>query len=124
MTDSYISTAVGKVWGSRCQARSKRTGIQCNAPAERGKKVCRFTAREVRAYVLRMVGCVPHSVKPSTGSKRAKPDLSGAPSRPRSPALKKILYVINAATSQRTRGAKPVSQAPIKTLLAAYLYMA
>ena len=38
--------------------------------------------------------------------------------------LENILYVINAATSKRTRGGKPVGQAPIKTLLAAYLYMA
>jgi hypothetical protein len=34
------------------------------------------------------------------------------------------LYVINAATGPRNRGRKPAGYAPIKTLLAAYLYMA
>ena len=26
----------------RCRAKSKRTGLPCQAPAEHGKKVCRF----------------------------------------------------------------------------------
>ncbi|TIQ35983.1 MAG: hypothetical protein E5X48_11195 [Mesorhizobium sp.] len=26
----------------RCRATSKRTGVRCGAPAERGKHVCRF----------------------------------------------------------------------------------
>ncbi|QKC81531.1 hypothetical protein EB232_07615 [Mesorhizobium sp. NZP2077] len=26
----------------RCQARSKRTGVGCKAPAKRGHRVCRF----------------------------------------------------------------------------------
>jgi hypothetical protein len=30
----------------RCHAKSKRSGLQCQAPAVRGHKVCRCTAPE------------------------------------------------------------------------------
>ena len=38
----WLNTAGGKITCPRCQAMSKRTGEQCGAPAERGKRVCRF----------------------------------------------------------------------------------
>jgi hypothetical protein len=37
-----LVTAGGKIRAGRCLARSKRTGDQCGAPAEKGKQVCRF----------------------------------------------------------------------------------
>jgi len=40
--DQFLKTAGGKITCPRCQAISKRTGEQCGAPAERGKRVCRF----------------------------------------------------------------------------------
>ena len=40
--EKYLITAGGKIKTSRCQARSKRHGGQCGAPAMRGKRVCRF----------------------------------------------------------------------------------
>jgi hypothetical protein len=40
---SYLlNTAGGKITCPRCQAMSKRTRLQCSAPAEKGKRVCRF----------------------------------------------------------------------------------
>jgi hypothetical protein len=38
----YLITAGGKIVTLRCQASSKRTRVQCAAPAMRGKVVCRF----------------------------------------------------------------------------------
>lgn len=38
----WLNTAGGKITCPRCQAKSRRTGLQCGAPAERGKHVCRF----------------------------------------------------------------------------------
>jgi hypothetical protein len=35
-------TAGGKILCLRCQALSKRTHVQCGAPATKGKQVCRF----------------------------------------------------------------------------------
>jgi hypothetical protein len=37
-----VLVASGKILCRRCQAHSKRTQLQCGAPAERGSKVCRF----------------------------------------------------------------------------------
>lgn len=37
-----IVTAGGKILCVRCQAKSKRTHVQCGAPATKGKQVCRF----------------------------------------------------------------------------------
>lgn len=37
-----LTTAGGAIICPRCQAKSKRTALQCAAPAMRGKRVCRF----------------------------------------------------------------------------------
>ncbi len=39
---TWVSTAGGRIICRRCQAKSKRTQLQCGAPAEVGKRVCRF----------------------------------------------------------------------------------
>ena len=39
--EPFISLANGRIVCSRCQAMSKRTKMQCGAPAIRGKRVCR-----------------------------------------------------------------------------------
>ena len=40
--EQYLQTLGGRVTCKRCQARSKRTGNQCRAPAVALKNVCRF----------------------------------------------------------------------------------
>ncbi|RWX70538.1 hypothetical protein EN780_03055 [Mesorhizobium sp. M4B.F.Ca.ET.089.01.1.1] len=38
-----LTARIAKVHAApRCTATSKRTGVGCKAPAERGKRVCRF----------------------------------------------------------------------------------
>jgi hypothetical protein len=39
--EAFILTLGGRVWCPRCQAKSKRTKLQCQSPAVRGKAVCR-----------------------------------------------------------------------------------
>jgi hypothetical protein len=39
-TVQYLETAGGRIRCIRCRARSKRTGLQCGAPAMAGKFVC------------------------------------------------------------------------------------
>jgi len=41
-TVQYLETAGGRIRCLRCRAKSKRTGVQCKAPATSGKFVCRF----------------------------------------------------------------------------------
>ena len=40
--ENELLTAGGRIRCPRCQARSKRHGGQCGAPAIQGKRVCRF----------------------------------------------------------------------------------
>ena len=40
--EQNLQTLGGRVTCERCQARSKRTGLQCKAPAISGKSKCRF----------------------------------------------------------------------------------
>ena len=39
---SLFSIAGGKIICRQCRAKSKRTQVQCQAPAMKGKEVCRF----------------------------------------------------------------------------------
>ncbi|MDB9871078.1 hypothetical protein OAD33_08390 [Alphaproteobacteria bacterium] len=39
---TYMILAGGRICAFRCQALSKRTKLQCGAPALKGKSVCRF----------------------------------------------------------------------------------
>ncbi len=40
--EQHLQTLGGRITCNRCQARSKRSGHQCRAPAIVGKNVCRF----------------------------------------------------------------------------------
>ena len=40
--EHYIVLAGGRIRCDRCQAMSKRTRVQCGAPAIKGKRVCRI----------------------------------------------------------------------------------
>jgi len=40
--EQYMTLASGRIQCGRCQATSKRTKLQCGAPAVKGKRVCRF----------------------------------------------------------------------------------
>ena len=40
--EQYMTLASGRIRCVRCQATSKRTKLQCGAPAVKGKRVCRF----------------------------------------------------------------------------------
>lgn len=39
---NLFTTLGGRVRCAQCQAHSRRTGLQCRAPAIKGKRVCRF----------------------------------------------------------------------------------
>ena len=40
--EPFMTLAGGRIRCGRCQATSKRTKLQCGAPAIKGKRVCRF----------------------------------------------------------------------------------
>ena len=124
MTDIYISTAGGKIRCSRCQARSKRSGNQCGAPAEKGKRVCRFhgarsagpKTEEGRLRIAR--------AKTQHGDETRQARAERSAMSAKLLAMEDILFLINAATGPRTRGRKPASYTPITTIDAALEYIA
>ena len=103
MTNIYINTAGGKIRCARCQARSKRTGNQCGAPAEKGKRVCRFhgarstgpRTEEGRSRIA--LGKTLHGNE--TRQARAERSAKTAELL----ALEDILFLLKAATGTRTR---------------------
>jgi hypothetical protein len=123
MTEKYISIAGGKITCKRCVAKSKRTGKQCGAPAERGKSVCRFHGARstgTRTEVGRQR--IAHS-KTQHGNETRQARAERSAKSAEIASLEDILFLIKAATGGRTRGRKPEGYVPIMTLQAAYLYM-
>jgi hypothetical protein len=121
---TYISTAGGKIHCSRCQAMSKRTRLQCGAPAEKGKRVCRFhgarsTGPKTKEGRLRIArGKTQH------GGETRQARIERSAMSAKLLAMEDILFLINAATGSRTRGRKPATYTPITTLEDAIAYIA
>jgi len=119
-----LETAGGKIHCPRCQAYSKRTKLQCGAPAEHGKKVCRFhgarstgpKSEEGRLRIAR--GKIQHGNE-TRQARAERSDMSA-----KILAMEDILFLIKAANGSRTRGRKPANYTPITTLEAAFEYMA
>ena len=103
---------------------SKRTRLQCRAPAERGKRVCRFhgarsTGPKTEEGRLRIARA---KTQHGDETRQARAERSGMSAKIL--AMEDILFLINAATGPRTRGRKPASYTPITTLDAALEYIA
>ncbi len=124
MTDSYISTAGGKIRCSRCQARSKRTGVQCGAPAEKGKRVCRFhgarsTGPRTEEGRLRIA-----LRKTQHGGETRQARTERSEKTALLAHLEDIMHVTGMTTAPRTRGRKPLGYSPITTLQDAFDFAA
>jgi hypothetical protein len=119
-----LNTAGGKIHCPRCQARSKRTKLQCGAPAERGKKACRFhgarssgpktpEGRLRIAHSKTVHGNETRQVRAERSSKSA--ELSN---------IEDIMHITGMTTAPRTRGRKASSYKSISTIDAAFDFMA
>jgi hypothetical protein len=122
--ESTLQTAGGKITCLRCQAHSKRTKLQCGAPAEKGERVCRFhgarsTGAKTKEGRLCIVRC-----KTQNGDETRQVRAERSAMSAKILAMEDILYLINAATGPRTRGRKPATYTPITTLEDAIAYMA
>jgi len=121
---SLLSTANGKITCQRCLATSKRTRLQCGAPAEKGKRVCRFhgarstgpKTEEGRQRIARS------KTQHGDETRQARAERSAMSAKIL--VMEDILFLINAATGPRTRGRKPANYTPITTLDAAFEYIA
>ena len=112
---SLLTTAGGRILCRRCQATSKRTKMQCRAPAEVGHAVCRFHGSRSRGAKTRegqlrsAAGRVMHGE--STDAARQKSSEQAALIR----ALEDSLHLLGAANGPKMRGRKPVAFKAIVT---------
>ncbi len=119
-----LRTAGGNINCLRCTATSKRTKLQCGAPAERGKKVCRFhgarstgpKTEEGRQNIAR--GKTQHGNE----TRQARTERSEKSALLAS--LEDIMHVTGMTTAPRTRGRKPSGYSPITTLQGAFDFAA
>ena len=114
-SETFLSTAGGKIACARCAAKSKRTGKQCGKPALKGKAVCQFhggrstgpkseagKARQ-RAAVLKNGHYTKEAMEDRARSVRV---LAG---------LEDAMYMLKMTDAPRTRG-QPKGYKPLVTL--------
>lgn len=105
--EQHLQTLGGHITCKRCQARSKRSGYQCRAPAIAGKNVCRFhggksTGPRTPDGRLRCAQArTTHGQQ--TTSMRIERSLASA----RLAILEAIGHDLKMMTGPRTRGRKP-----------------
>lgn len=113
---SSLETAGGKIKCVRCKATSKRTKQQCGAPAERGKRVCRFHgARSTGPTTVEGKLRIAHSkVKHGNETREARAERTKKLAE--LAQLEDVMYVVGLTDIPRTRGRKPLGYRPIKTI--------
>ena len=122
--ESKISTAGGKIICPRCQAHSKRTKLQCGAPAEKGKKVCRFhgarsTGAKTKEGRLRIA---QRKTQHGNETRQVRAERSAKSSE--LSAIEDIMHLTGMTNAPITRGRKAAGYEPITSLDAAFEFMA
>ena len=111
-----LETAGGKIHCLRCQAHSKRTKLQCGAPAERGKRVCRFHGARSSGPKTED-GKARHKTSVTKSGAYTKENIEARASSMRMlHGLEDAIYVLGMASAPRTRGRKPLGYVPLKTI--------
>ena len=114
--ESALKTAGGKILCPRCQARSKRTKLQCGKPALKGKSVCQFhggrsTGPKTEAGKARQKTAVTKS-----GNFTKDSSVARASSMRMLHGLEDAMYILKMTDAPRTRGRKPLGYVPLKTI--------
>lgn len=124
MRNPTLTTAGGNIKCVRCHAQSKRTKTQCGAPAERGKKICRFHGArstgpktdEGRLRIARGKTQHGNETREARAERSEKSTLLAH--------LEDVMHVTYMTTAPRTRGRKPSGYSPITTLQGAFDFAA
>lgn len=118
-----LNTAGGKIHCNRCQAHSKRTKLQCGAPSEKGKKVCRFhgarsTGAKTKEGRLRIA---QSKTQHGNETRQARAERSAKSAELAS--LEDMMYLTGMTNAPRTPGRKPTKYQPITSLDAAFEFI-
>ena len=105
--EQTLKTLGGRVTCQRCQAKSKRTKLQCSAPALKGKRVCkthggRSTGPKTEAGRKR---CAEAKTIHGGETREARTERSLASAR--LAVLEEAGFVLGFMSGHRTRGRKP-----------------
>ena len=103
----FITLACGRIRCCRCQAQSKRTKRQCQAPAMKGKTKCRFhggksTGPKTSAGRQRIATA---KTIHGTETRQIRKDRQEASLR--LAGLEDLMHELKMTTAPRTRGRKP-----------------
>ncbi len=120
MINHSLKTAGGKINCRRCLATSKRTQLQCGAPAERGKRICRFhgarsSGPKTEGGRLRVASS---KTQHGNETRQARAERSGKSAL--LAHLEDVMHVAGMTTAPRTRGRKPSGYSAITTLHGAF----
>ena len=109
----FLETAGGRIRCKRCQAMSKRTRLQCGAPAEKGNRLCRFHGSR-SAGPKTEAGKIRSATASITSGEYTR---SALLQNDRQKALVRVLedsiFILDMATGPRTRGRKPTLYIPV-----------
>ena len=120
--EQTLKTLGGRVTCKRCQARSKRTKLQCAAPAIKGKRVCkthggRSTGPKTEAGRQR---CAQAKTTHGRETREARTERSLASAR--LAVLEAVGFSIGLMSGGRTRGVKPKRMAEAFPELQAFVH--
>lgn len=102
-----LVTAGGRITCLRCNAKSKRTGIQCRAPAAKGKTKCRFHGGASTGPKTQQGRQRCADAKTIHGNETRKARAACAESMRRLRALEDLGFALGILKGNRTRGRKP-----------------
>lgn len=111
--EKYLLLAGGRIQCFRCQAKSKRTGLQCRAPSMSGKVMCakhggKSTGPRTEAGKRRIADA---HLKHGLCTKEAIALRQEAAAR--LAQLEDAMYLLGMSEAPRTRGRKPLRHQPI-----------
>ena len=100
-------TAGGRITCRQCNAKSKRTGIQCRAPAAKGKTKCRFHGGASTGPKTDQGRQRCAEAKTIHGNETRKARTERAETMRRLRALEDLGYELGLITGPKTPGPKP-----------------
>lgn len=112
----FLVTAGSRITCKRCKAKSKRTGNQCGAPAEKGKNVCRFhgarsSGAKTEAGKARIAAVHTLHGRETRKQREQRSAASAQISR-----LEDAMHVLKMTTSSRMRGRKALGYIPVTSI--------